>query len=113
MERGWQEHKQEVMAKLQEFKEQVSAKTEKYNKLKLKAKTIDEETQKLVNDIRNNEIVLKEVNEEYQNIPKVFSRGGYVERIKNISNNLSKQKNNFGMIANEIKDIKNGIAYSE
>jgi len=41
-----------------------------------------------VNDIRNNEIVLKEVNEEYEKLPKVFNRAGYVERIKNISNNL-------------------------
>ncbi len=63
-----------------------------------KIRTYDEDYEKLIIDIRSNQIQVESLQKEFQKVTKDISRNAYVKRINDVNNNFNKQKNEFGKV---------------
>ena len=63
-----------------------------------KIRTYDEDYEKLIIDIRSNQIQVESLQKEFLKVTKDISRNAYVKRINDVNTNFNKQKNEFGKV---------------
>eukprot|EP01017_Pseudomicrothorax_dubius_P043126 TRINITY_DN712_c0_g2_i1.p1 TRINITY_DN712_c0_g2~~TRINITY_DN712_c0_g2_i1.p1 ORF type:complete len:256 (-),score=100.57 TRINITY_DN712_c0_g2_i1:97-864(-) len=108
----WQVHRKEAMDAIKHVKGEIEVKREKFEELKDKMKFIDEDYDRLTENIKNNIEQRKALNEEFQKIPKEITRAAFVKRITDIHTNVSKQKTDLGKILRELKELEESITTS-
>lgn len=111
IETEWESHRQQMRKAIQEFEEQVENKREKFNQVRDKLKQYDEDYEKLCNDIRSNQTQVESLQIELSKTQKDVNRQLYIKKINDINTNFKKQKNEFGKINVEVKELESSIDF--
>ena len=111
IETEWEIHREEMRKAIHDFEEQVENKREKFNQIRDKLKQYDEDYEKLCNDIRSDQTQVESLQIEFSKTQKDVNRQLYIKKINDINANFKKQKNDFGKINVEVKELESSIDF--
>jgi len=111
IETEWETHREGMRKAIHDFEEQVENKREKFNQIRDKLKQYDEDYEKLCNDIRSNQTQVESLQTEFSKTQKDVNRLLYIKKINDINANFKKQKNDFGKINVELKELETSIEF--
>lgn len=111
IETEWESHREGMRKAIRDFEEQVENKKEKFNQIRDKLKQYDEDYEKLSNDIRSTQTQVESLQIEYTKTQKDVNRQLYIKKINDINANFKKQKNEFGKINVEVKELETSIDF--
>ena len=111
IETEWETHREGMRKAIHDFEEQVENKRDKFNQIRDKLKQYDEDYEKLCNDIRSNQTQVESLQTEFSKTQKDVNRLLYIKKISDINANFKKQKNDFGKINVEVKELETSIEF--